>query len=103
MELVYKCNRIKEMESHDFFSFSFRKLKYLDEEMNIEFICNYFDDLIIVKSRNDFFKIYKFENKSLHFYEDFPFQFEHARGIIKLKNNNLIMYSGNVILVIKHI
>ena len=78
-----------------------RSYKTLKDEMNVEFISDYFDDLFIVKDFKGNFKFYKFNNKKIQFYKDFPFQNLGIKGIIKLKNNNIIIYSDCTLYVYK--
>ena len=78
-------------------------IKMLKDEMNIEFLCDYIDNLIIAKDLNNNIKIYKFDGNSLKYYKDFPIQMKEIIGIIKMKNNKLIMYSGHEIYLINHI
>ena len=79
-----------------------RSCKTLEDEMNVIFFSDYFDDLFIVKDLNKKLKVYKFNNKKIQFYKDFPFQDQQIIGIIKLKNNNTIIYSYNKLYVYKN-
>jgi hypothetical protein len=76
---------------------SFVKIK---DEMNIKFLCNYTEDLFFAKDIKNTIKLYQFKNKSYEFYQDFPLSKAEIRGMTKLKNNNIIMYSLNEIMVI---
>ena len=79
-----------------------RSCKTLEDEMNVIFFSDYFDDLFIVKDFKRQFKVYKFNNKKMQFYKDFSFQDQQIIGIIKLKNNNTIIYSHNELYVYKN-
>ena len=74
--------------------------KILKDEMNIVFMCDYFDNLFIVKDKENKPKIYKLLDNSFVKVCDFPYGLEKLKGIIKLKNNNLLMYSENQLLII---
>ena len=76
---------------------SFIKIK---DEMNIKFLCNYSEDLFFAKDVKNNIKLYQFKNKAFESYQDFPLSKADIRGMIKLKNNNIIMYSFNEIMVI---
>ena len=79
-----------------------RSCKTLKDEMNVIFFSDYCDDLFIVRDLKQKFKVYKFNNKKIQFYKDFPFQAQQILGIIKLKNNNTIIYSYNELYVYKN-
>ena len=72
----------------------------IKDEMNINFLCNYSKDLFFAKDANNNIKLYQFKNKSFESYQDFPFSKAEIRGITKLKNNNIIIYSLNEILIV---
>ena len=74
--------------------------KILKDEMNIVFMCDYFDNLFIVKDKENKPKIYKLLDNSFVKVSDFPYGLEKLKGIIKLKNNNLLMYSDNQLAII---
>ena len=77
---------------------SFVKIK---DEMNIKFLCNYSEDLFFAKDLKNNIKLYQFKNKAFESYQDFPLSKADIRGMIKLKkNNNIIMYSFNEIMVV---
>ena len=76
---------------------SFVKIK---DEMNIKFLCNYSEDLFFAKDVKNNIKLYQFKNKAFESYQDFPLSKSEIRGMIKLKNNNIIMYSFNEIMVV---
>jgi len=62
--------------------------------INIEFLSNYLNEYYIVRDLNCYkIEIYSFKDNKFIMICDFPFQKENIKGIIKLKNNNLIMYS----------
>ena len=74
--------------------------KILKDEMNIIFMCDYFDNLFIVKDKENKPKIYELQDYSFKKVSDFPFILEKLKEIIKLKNNALLMYSENQLLII---
>ena len=76
---------------------SFIKIK---DEMNIKFLCNYSEDLFFAKDVKNNIKLYQFKNKAFESYQDFPLSKADIRGMIKLKNNNIIMYSFYEIMVV---
>ena len=64
------------------------------KEYNMELLSNYLNEYFIARDINGYaIKIYSFKDEKISFCCDFPFQKEEIKGIIKLKNNNLIMYS----------
>ena len=93
-------NNEENIKTESNYEYNFKMLK---DEMKIEFLCDYIDNLIIVKDFNDIIKVYIFEDNTIKFYRDFPYQMNEMIGIIKLKNNNFIMYSNYEIYLIKHI
>lgn len=104
MKSINKQNEIIEtVEVREIYNF-FRERVYkkLKDEMNIRFLCNYSKNLFFAADRNNDIKIYKFKDKSFEIYEEFPNFSKEIIGMIKLKNNNLIMYSYNYILIIKN-
>ena len=70
--------------------------------------CDFNNDFFIVK-KNDKkddesgLKIFKYDNNKFQLYKNLslPFNFNHIKGIIKLKNNNFIIYSLNEIFLTK--
>ena len=74
--------------------------KILKDEMNIIFMCDYFDNLFIVKDKENKPKIYELIDNSFKKVSDFPFGLEKLKEIIKLKNNSLLMYSDNQLLIV---
>ena len=71
------------------------------DEMNIEFICYYSKNLFFGRDiEEDKIKLYQFLDKSFEYYQDFPFSKEEVVDIIKLRNDNLIMYLFNEIIVL---
>jgi len=74
--------------------------KILKDEMNIIFMCDYFDNLFIVKDKENKPKIYELIDNSFKKVSDFPFGLEKLKEIIKLKNNALLMYSDNQLLIV---
>ena len=76
--------------------------KILKDEMNIIFMCDYFDNLFIVKDKENKPKIYELQDYSFKKVSDFPFGLEKLKEIIKLKNNALLMYSENQLLILNY-
>ena len=76
--------------------------KILKDDMNIIFLCDYSDDLFIAKNAGDTARIYKFEDNSVKYVKEFPFQLEDLEEIIKLKNNVLLMYSKNKLMFLNN-
>ena len=104
MKSINKNNEIIETtEIREFYNF-FRERVYnvIKEEMNIRFLCNFSKDLFFVSDRNNDINLYKFKDKSFELYEKFPNLSKEIIGIIKLKNNNIIMHSSNYILIVKN-
>ena len=86
MKLV---QRSKNNMTKNMFYFHYEKNEY-----NIKLLSDYINEYFIVKDLNtDTIKIYSFKDEEISFYTVFPFQQKEIEGIIKLKNNNLIMYS----------
>ena len=95
MQSINSNNEIIEIKhEREFYNF-FRERNYnkIKDEMNIRFICKYSEDLFFAKDVNNDIKLYKFKDKSFEFYQDFSFSTKEIIGMIKLKNNNLIIYS----------
>ena len=75
----------------------------LKEEMDIDLLCDYFDNLFLAKNNNDDeVKIYKFEDEKVKYYCDFPIKICNPKGIVKLKNYMLIIYYYYGINIINH-
>ena len=71
-----------------------KKLKY---EIPFSFLhLELKNDFILVSNRQGNSFIYKYENKSLKECEEFPFNLDNSY-IMKLKNDQLIIYYGNEI------
>ena len=70
--------------------------------MNILFLSEYSEDFFFSKNINNDIKIQRFKDKSFELHKNFPFTSKEIRGMIKLKNNNLFMYSYDNILFIKN-
>ena len=85
---------------NDYYNFNPYNKKKLKIEMKISFLCDYYGDLFFVKNLNGV-KIYKFENEKISFFSDFPFEIKRIKGMIKLKNNLLVMYSEKEIKVLQ--
>lgn len=95
MQSINSNNEIIQLKTiNEIYGF-FRKRTFnvIIEELNIRFLCNYNNDLFFAKDLNGNIKLYKFKGKSFEFYQDFPLSTKDIIGIIKLKDNKLIMYS----------
>lgn len=104
MKSINKNNEIIEtIEIRELYNF-FRERVYnkIKDEMNIRFLCNFSENLFFAADRNNDIKLYKFKDKSFELYENFPNFSNEIVGMIKLKNNYLIMHSSNYILVVKN-
>ena len=99
MKLV-NSDQEENIKTENFYGYNIKMLK---DEINIEFLCDYIDNLIIAKDFGNIIKIYKFDGKSLKYYKDFPIQMKEIIGIIKLKNNKYIMYSDYELYLINDI
>ena len=95
MQSINSNNEIIQLKTIDEIYGFFRKRTFnvVIEELNIRFLCNYNNDLFFAKDLNGNIKLYKFKGKSFEFYQDFPLSTKDIIGIIKLKDNKLIMYS----------
>jgi len=102
----------------------------IKDEMNIRFLCEYSEDFFFAQDINDDIKIYKFKDKSFEVHKNFASIISYSEnssryfwvtsfwkdnvsklpahyskeieGMIKLKNNNLIIYSYDSAFVIKN-
>ena len=95
MQSINSNNEIIQLKTIEEIYGFFRKRTFnvIIEELNIRFLCNYNNDLFFAKDLNGNIKLYKFKGKSFEFYQDFPLSTKDIIGIIKLKDNKLIMYS----------
>jgi len=102
MKSLNQNNEIIKIDTINEFIGFFRPVNFvrIKDEMNTNFLCNYSKDLFFAKDVNNNIKLYQFKNKSFEFYQDFPFSKAEIRGMIKLKNNNIIMYSLNEIMIV---
>ena len=80
-----------------------KNYKILKEEMDIIFLCDYSDNLIITKNNKNKARIYMLKDNSLKYAKDFPYQLEGLKEIIKLTNNSYIMYSEYELIHLKNI
>ena len=69
--------------------------KILKDEMDIIFLCDYDDNLIITKNKENKVRIYTLKDNTLKYVKDFPFEQEDINEIIKFKDGTLLMYSRN--------
>ena len=102
MKSLNQNNEIIKIDTINEFIGFFRPVNFvrIKDEMNTNFLCNYSKDLFFAKDVNNNIKLYQFKNKSFEFYQDFPFSKAEIRGMTKLKNNNIIMYSLNEIMIV---
>ena len=71
--------------------------------MDIIFLCDYSDNLIITKNNKNKARIHMQKDNSLKYAKDFPYQLEGLKEIIKLTNNSYIMYSEYELINLKNI
>ena len=92
---------IESTQVKEFYNF-FRERCYnkIKDEMNIRFLCKYSKDLFFAKNMKNEIKLYKFKDKSFELFQNFPYSTNENIGMIKLKNNNLIIYSNHNVLLI---
>ena len=81
---------------------TFRK-KFSGEIICNEIICNFDENKIVVRTYDGIYKILRYENKSFHGFKIFPFAHKLTKGIIKLKDNNFIIYSKNKIMLLNNL
>jgi len=93
---IIEVDIIKEFNNY-YEEINFNKIK---DAMNINFLSNYSKDLFFAKDISKTIKLYRFKNQSFEYYQDFPFSNKEIRGMISLRNNNIIMYTLNEIMVI---
>ena len=95
LQSINKNNEIIGIETiKEYYNF-FRERTYdiINREMLIVFLCHYTDDLFFAKDSNGEIKVYQFKDKSYQLYQKFPLASKDIRGMIKLKNNKIIMFS----------
>ena len=78
----------------------YAKYKVLKDEMDIIFLCDYDDNLIIAKNIENKVRIYTLKDNTFKFVKDFPFKIIDLNEIIKLKNGTLLMYSRNKLILL---
>ena len=85
---------------NDDFKKNIKALKYEIpfEHFKIGLTNNYF----LVSKKDDKYFFYKYEDKIFKEYKEFPFNLKDA-GIMKLKNEKIIIYSNDVIKVINNL
>ena len=74
--------------------------KVLKDEMDIIFLCDYDDNLIIAKNVRNKIRIYTLKDNTFKYVKDFPFELKDLNEIIKLKNGSLLMYSRNKLILL---
>ena len=99
LNFIFKNNNLLISYERTFLIFNINKLEFInncisnkvkEEEINIKIFCNYYDNFFLAKAPSGIIKVYKFDNESIEYQEDFPFQ--NKKGVI-LKNNKIIMNS----------
>ena len=74
-----------------------------DDNLLIEDFCyNYDSNTFIAENRGNKYKLYSYKNNKLYDLGEFPFTNENTNGIVKLKDNNFIIYSKQEINFIKN-
>ena len=74
-----------------------------DDNLLIEDFCyNYDSNTFIAENRGNKYKLYSYKNNKLYDLGEFPFTNENTKGIVKLKDNNFIIYSKQEINFIKN-
>ena len=74
-----------------------------DDNLLIEDFCyNYDSNTFIAKNEDNKYKLYSYKNNKLYDLGEFPFTNENTKGIVKLKDNNFIIYSKQEINFIKN-
>ena len=76
--------------------------KILKDDMDIIFLCDYYDNIFIAKNESCIARIYKFEDNLMKYVKDFPFKLKGLKEIIKLKNDVLLMYSDNKLMLLNN-
>lgn len=77
--------------------------KFLKDKMKITLLSDYFDNLFLA-SYHYKIQIFKFENELVQFYCDFPINCKGGiKGIVRLKDDLMILYSYFCLIVIKFI
>jgi len=66
-----------------------------------EFCCNYDSNTFIAKNRDNKYKIFCYKDNKLYDLGEFPLSNENTKGIIKLQDNNFIIYSVREIILLK--
>ena len=72
----------------------------LNGEIDIIFLCDYFDNLFIAKNSKNKAKIFMLKDNSIKYIKNFPFELDDLYEIIKLKNNKFLMYSFTNLIVL---
>jgi len=67
-----------------------------------DFCYNYDSNTIIAINKDNKYKLYSYKNNKLYDLGEFPFTNENTKGIVKLKDNNFIIYSKQEINFIKN-
>ena len=77
-----------------------KNIKLIEDEIKIEILCNYYNDLVVVKDLVEKkIKIYEFKDGIFKFYNDFPIQ--DFRKIFVLNNNNFLIYSDHYLKILE--
>ena len=105
---IYDINNNMALVNHDQEEMVEKKDEYygfyecLKDEMDIIFLCDYLDNLIITKNLEKKARIYMLKDNSLQYVKEFPYQLKDLKEIIKLKNNSFIMYSDKELILLNN-
>ena len=99
-----QSHQIKEKRSFYYYNDEKEKNSEIKKEFYMKLLSNYLDEYFIARDLNSYtIKIYSFKDDKISICTDFPFKKKDTKGIIKLKNNNLIMYSKNQLVALSNI
>ena len=104
---VYDLNKNMTLVNHDQNTMIINKdsdfgnyiYKILKNDIDVIFLCDFFDNLFITKNRRNYVKIYILKYNSIQYKSNFPFRLGGLNEIIKLKDNSFIMYSKDELLL----
>ena len=105
---IYDINNNLALVNHDQEKMIEKKEEYfgiyerLKDEMDIIFLCDYYDNLIITKNIEKRARIHMLKDNSLQYVKEFPYQLKDLKEIIKLKNNSFIMYSDHELILLNN-
>ena len=105
---IYDINNNMALVNHDQEKMIEKKAEYygiyerLKDEMDIIFLCDYYDNLIITKNIEKKARIHMLKDNSLQYVKEFPYQLKDLKEIIKLKNNSFLMYSDHELILLNN-